>query len=332
MTNQYVYILSNEFYPDDIFYIGSTKRHPSLRAQELYTSSVPSPFTVEYVIVTSNVGSLEKNIYAYLDVYRMSPIRKFFKINKMNLRDILSNNMHLNLITIDELDAHLGDTSRTIPVEENVTTEVRPVNQRVSAFLDEIFESCDPTAGHIYKKDVSMLFAYWCEQNYGETYHNMIQDVFDGMTEKYGDLKELSSPGWIGVQQIRDNDRDPVYLFGGDKHFCDCGKMFKTIKGINNHESICSVYQKFKSKQEKEMLCAFIKETFEPCEPNPYDHLQKSVVQRQFADWYNMEYGKLRGNLIQKVYDTLTEKFGEIKKYPSPGWEGVRVITCDYSV
>ena len=322
MPNQYVYILSNESFPHDILKIGWTRCHPSLRAQNLQTSGVPSPFTVEYVIVTSSGRSLEKEIHCYLDKYRVSPKREFFKINKMNLHDILTNIMDLNLITIDELNAQLG---HTIPV--NVTTEVRPVSQRVSAFLDDTFESCDPSAGHLYKKDVSMLFAYWCEQNYGETYHNIIQDVFDAMTEKYGDLKELSSPGWIGVQQIRDNDRDPVYLFGGDKHFCDCGKMYKTIKGINNHESICSVYQKFKSKQEKEMLCAFIKETFEPCEPNPYDRLQKSVVQRQFADWYNMQYGKVCGGLIQKVYDTLTEKFGERKKYPSPGWEGVQVIT-----
>ena len=327
MPNQYVYILSNESFPHDILKIGWTRCHPSLRAQNLQTSGVPSPFTVEYVIVTSSGRSLEKEIHCYLDEYRVSPKREFFKINKMNLHDILTNIMDLNLITIDELDAHLG---HTIPVEENVTTEVRPVSQRISAFLDDTFESCDPTEGHIYKKDVSMLFAYWCKQNYGETYHNMIQDVFDGMTEKYGELKELSSPGWLGVHQIRHSNRDPVYLFRGDRHFCDCGKMYKTIKGINNHKFICSVYQKFKSKQEKEMISAFIKETFEPCEPNPYDRLQNSVVLRRFHDWYIADKGEVSipGHIIQKLYDALTEKFGERKKHPSPGWEGVRVITC----
>ena len=110
-------------------------------------------------------------------------------------------------------------------------------------------------------------------------------------------------------------------------YFCRCGKKYKSIRSLNHHESKCSLYQMFKKKTQMEMLCAFINENLEPCEPNPYDRLQKSVVQRLFADWYQKEYGKLGGNLIQKVYDALTEKFGEIKKYPSPGWEGVRVIT-----
>ena len=44
MTNQYVYILSNELYPQDFLKIGWTRSHPSLRAQNLQTSGIPSPF------------------------------------------------------------------------------------------------------------------------------------------------------------------------------------------------------------------------------------------------------------------------------------------------
>jgi hypothetical protein len=88
-----------------------------------------------------------------------------------------------------------------------------------------------------------------------------------------------------------------------------------------------------KKKQLMEMIPAFINETLEPCEPNPYDRLPKEVVHKLFSDWYKKEYGKIPGNnLIQKIYDAMTKKFGERKKHPSPGWEGVRVITCDYSV
>ena len=323
MTNQYVYIFSNELYPQDFLKIGWTRNHPSVRAQNLQTSGVPSPFTVEYVIITSSGRSLEKEIHCYLDEYRVTPNREFFKINKMNLHDILTNNMNLNLITIDELDAHLG---HTIHVDENVTPD-----QIVSAFIDEKFEPCEPNTGSIDKRNVSILFADWCIKEYGEIYYNKIQKVFDAMTKKYGEIKEDRSPTWTGVQQIRDSDS--IVLLR-DKHFCQCGKIYKTIRSLNHHESKCSVYQTFKSKQEKEMLCAFINETFESCEPNPYDRIQKSVIQRLFVDWYYKWYADIRlyGNIILKVYDALTEKFGEPKKHPSPGWEGVRVITCDYSV
>jgi hypothetical protein len=319
-----VYILSNEFYPDDIFYIGSTKRHPSLRAQELYTSSVPSPFTVEYVIVTSSGRSLEKKIHRHLDEYRITPKREFFKINKTNLHDILTNNMNLNLITIEELDAYLGYTSGTIP--EIVTHDVLD-NQAISAFLDETFESCESNTDRIDKKGVSILFARWCKHNFGEIHHNKIQKVFDAMTEKYGEIKEDPTPGWDGVQQTCISDSMVLLR---DKHFCICGKLYKTRKGLNKHQPICSLKQMLKKKQLMEMIPAFINEILEPCEPNPYDRLPKEVVHKLFSDWYKKEYGKIPGNnLIQKIYDTLTEKFGEIKKYPSPGWEGVRVITCD---
>ena len=62
MSHQYVYIFSNELYPDDLLKIGWTKRHPSLRARDLQTSGVPTPFTVEYVIITSNGRNLEKEM------------------------------------------------------------------------------------------------------------------------------------------------------------------------------------------------------------------------------------------------------------------------------
>lgn len=327
MTNQYVYIFSNESFPQDFLKIGWTRSHPSLRAQNLQNSGIPSPFTVEYVIVTSSGRSLEKKIHRHLDEYRVTPKREFFKINKMNLHDILTNNMDLNLITIDELDAYLGYTSGTIP--EIVTHDVLD-NQAISAFLDETFESCEPNTDRIDKRGVSILFARWCKQNFGEIHHNKIHKVFDAMTEKYGEIKEEPTPGWDGVQQTRISDSMVLLR---DKHFCVCGKLYQTRKGLNKHQPICSLKQMLKKKQEIEMFSAFINENLEPCEPNPYDRLPKEVVHKLFSDWYKKEFGKIiPGNLIQKIYDVLTEKFGERKKHPSPGWEGVRVITYDYSV
>ena len=91
---------------------------------------------------------------------------------------------------------------------------------------------------------------------------------------------------------------------------------------------MCSIVQKESNayRRKEDFVSAFLEETFEPCEPNPHDRLQKSVVQRLFADWYTKEYGEKTSNKIQKVYDVLTKKFGELKKHPSPGWDGVRQI------
>jgi P4 family phage/plasmid primase-like protien len=79
-------------------------------------------------------------------------------------------------------------------------------------------------------------------------------------------------------------------------------------------------------RRKEDFVSAFLEETFESCEPNPHDRLQKSVVQRLFADWYNKEYGEKISNKIQKVYDVMTKRYGELKKHPAPGWDGVRQI------
>ena len=218
MSNQYVYIFSNELYPDDLLKIGWTKRHPSLRARDLQTSGVPTPFTVEYVIITSNGRNLEKEIHSHLDQYRVSKNREFFKINKSYLHEILTNNMNLNLMTIDELGPYLTDNNinDTIPVDEIVRTEAgfpcqRSDYQVVSAFLEKTFGPCEPKPyDRLHKGIVAMRFAQWCENEYGKKYTNKIQIVFDAMTEKYGEPYDYPSPGWDRVQEAR---IDPMLLF-----------------------------------------------------------------------------------------------------------------------
>jgi hypothetical protein len=328
MSNQYVYIFSNELYTDDLLKIGWTKRHPSLRARDLQTSGVPTPFTVEYVIITSNGRNLEKEIHSYLDQYRVSKNREFFKINKSNLHEILTYNMHLNLITIDELDPYLTDNNinDTIPVDEIVRTEAgfpcqRSDNQVISAFLEYAFEPCEP-GDRIDKCDVAMQFAQWCENEYEKEfiYHSKFQIVFDAMTEKYGELKEHPSSGWDGVRIRYSMVLLPRYFF------CKCGKKCKSRQGLIRHRSKCSLYQKI---EQIEMIVAFLDETFEPCEPNPHHRLNKGVVMGLFSHWYRKQYGEMPGNKFHKVFDAMTEKYGELKVHPSIGWDGVRVRVND---
>ena len=328
MSHQYVYIFSNELYPDDLLKIGWTKCHPSLQAHNLQTAGVPAPFTVEYVIITSNGRDLEKEIHSYLDEFRLSQNRKFFKINKSYLHEILTTNMHLNLLTINELDLTDNNTSVTIP---RVRTEAgfpcqRSDNQVVSAFLEKTFEPCEPKPyDRIHKGIVAMRFAQWCENEYGKKYTNKIHIVFDAMTDKYGELYDYPSPGWDRVQEVR---IDPMLLF--PIYFsCECGMIYKSRRGHKDHRSICSVYQKMTLYQLTETISEFLDETFEPCEPNPHHRLNKGVVMGLFSDWYNKWFLEKPGDKFLKVFDAMTEKYGERKVHPSIGWEGVRVRVND---
>ena len=99
---QYVYIMSNACYDDDVFKIGWTSRHPFHRISQLNTGA-PTPFIVELVIVTLEGCKLEKQIHTHLKQYRMETNREFFKISKDTLREIITNELNLVLTPITEL-------------------------------------------------------------------------------------------------------------------------------------------------------------------------------------------------------------------------------------
>ena len=72
----YVYVLSNESMPG-LYKIGCTARHPYARANDLYTTGVPSPFVVEYFININNYENIEKLVHKELSEYRLR--KEFFK-------------------------------------------------------------------------------------------------------------------------------------------------------------------------------------------------------------------------------------------------------------
>lgn len=74
--NGYVYIMSNEAMPG-IYKIGCTSRSPEERANDLYTTGVPSPFIIEYCIIIENYQYIEKQTHKKLSAYNYN--KEFFK-------------------------------------------------------------------------------------------------------------------------------------------------------------------------------------------------------------------------------------------------------------
>ena len=56
---EYVYCMSNKSFNRDLVKIGWTKNEPKKRAQQLYTTGVPNPFTIEFIIKTPDGRSLD---------------------------------------------------------------------------------------------------------------------------------------------------------------------------------------------------------------------------------------------------------------------------------
>lgn len=76
----FVYILSNSAFPNYVK-IGYTTKDPTLRAKELDTTGLPTPFVVEYVLPCACPHLVEKAIHNTLSSYRVSSKREFFAVS-----------------------------------------------------------------------------------------------------------------------------------------------------------------------------------------------------------------------------------------------------------
>lgn len=84
----YVYILSNIAMPG-IYKIGYTSRDPEERIYELNKStSIPTPFNIEYVIKSNNYVQIEADIHRELSNYRFG--KEFFKLDLQKCIDTLN--------------------------------------------------------------------------------------------------------------------------------------------------------------------------------------------------------------------------------------------------
>lgn len=79
-TFGFVYVLSNPAMPG-LVKVGSTDRTANIRADELYTTGVPSPYKVEFRAITSNPKDAEKEAHRLLDAHRPTPKREFFEVS-----------------------------------------------------------------------------------------------------------------------------------------------------------------------------------------------------------------------------------------------------------
>lgn len=77
----FVYILVNEAMPG-LVKIGKTKRMPTERSIELFTTGVPQPFVVKFALFTGDMNRLESDIHYELSDCRVSSSREFFRIGE----------------------------------------------------------------------------------------------------------------------------------------------------------------------------------------------------------------------------------------------------------
>ena len=127
LNTEYVYCLSNKSFNPNILKVGWTRNNPALRAGQLYTTGLPTPFKIEFVILTQQGKCLEGRIHNYLSRCRVSGSREFFHISLLELREILTTKFSLTLFQLSDIIEHLPKEDRYYR-RKTKTREITPNN------------------------------------------------------------------------------------------------------------------------------------------------------------------------------------------------------------
>ena len=146
---QYVYVMSNPSFSEDMLKIGWTREHPNIRANDLHTSGIPTPFIVEFVIITPEGYKVEKLIHNHIKTYRVNSNREFFKISKDELTKILLNDLMLELTPITEISAQITKNNNNNNNNNKKVNEIKLLYEEVKKEADEFFGK--------FKKEKSIL-------------------------------------------------------------------------------------------------------------------------------------------------------------------------------
>lgn len=79
MSKGFIYVNQNPAMPG-LLKIGVTEKVPTARANELYTTGVPEPFTVEYYCLVEDAKGVEREVHRRLDAQRNLGNREFFRV------------------------------------------------------------------------------------------------------------------------------------------------------------------------------------------------------------------------------------------------------------
>lgn len=89
---EWVYVLRNPAFSDDLLKIGRTSRTPDARANELSSKTgVPEDYEVVAAYPTPNSKRLEKRVHRKLKIYRTDDRKEFFNVQLETAKRVIEN-------------------------------------------------------------------------------------------------------------------------------------------------------------------------------------------------------------------------------------------------
>jgi len=150
----WIYVASNPAYDASFLKIGMTQKMPEMRLDELRTTGVPKPFSLEYACLVENVKLVEIKIHRFFGEYRSSTDREFFTVPLCKVvehiresYEILHEDLGEYLFT-ERKDSNLSKAMTPEAPAEKTTEKLGRAVGELQKFDD--FKPYKPNAGESY--------------------------------------------------------------------------------------------------------------------------------------------------------------------------------------
>ena len=146
-----VYVLSNEAMPGLIKIGLTTRRELQDRINELYTTSVPVPFTCEYASRVDDCAKVEQALHQAFSTDRVNPNREFFRMSVERVIPILKlvEKEEITASVRKDIDKDITETDRQ--ASNNLKKKKRPPLNFVEMNIPMGAELLCPYEGVDYK-------------------------------------------------------------------------------------------------------------------------------------------------------------------------------------
>ena len=152
--SDYNYCLSNISMPD-IVKFGFTADHPITRAKDLFTTGVPTPFNIDFVVeLPKGFGcDFEKKIHERLSHCRVNKSREFFNSTPEEVKNIVENEFGYKTLDISDLPPPVSKSQNNIKKNIELYEQLKEKYEATKEYANEFLSKLENPGTELRSKE-----------------------------------------------------------------------------------------------------------------------------------------------------------------------------------
>lgn len=150
----FIYVLSNDAFPN-LLKIGKSSKDPTTdRIQELNSTGVPTPFNCEYYIFSENFNEIELAVHKRLSDLRYNPNREFFRISILDAVEVIRDVSQQNDGVLFEKEFYIPSSN----IDEDSSTAVPDLSTEAPLELSNVEKKIPSPKADFFDAILTLFF------------------------------------------------------------------------------------------------------------------------------------------------------------------------------